>query len=89
MLEFLVLSVCVSGSGCNEATSAYYSYNKDLQMLTKKYQERAEDIVGKHNLALLGTTSGLIFVKQGSFQLNRNADLILGNETKVLLHWEY
>jgi hypothetical protein len=30
-LEALIISACVQGSGCNESTSAYYKYNKDLQ----------------------------------------------------------
>lgn len=30
LVEALIISACLQGSGCNESTSAYYKYNKDL-----------------------------------------------------------
>lgn len=33
LLEALIISACLHGPGCNESTSAYYLYNKDLQSI--------------------------------------------------------
>lgn len=88
MLEFLTIAACVSGKGCNEITSAYYNYNVDLRQWSKRQETKIKSITGETNLAVLGTTTGLIFIKKGSFQLTNHINIVVGNETILQLHWE-
>jgi len=87
MLEFLVFAACVSGPGCNKATEAYYNYNVDLQVWAKRSQKKVENEVGKTNLAVLGTLTGILVVKQGSIQVSNHVNLLVGQETQLQLHW--
>lgn len=89
MIETLVLAVCVSGAGCTEATSAYYSYNRELQVWTSHKQQQLNDKIGAFNLSAIGTAAGVVFVKQGALPINRNLDLLIGSNNEIQLHWEY
>lgn len=89
MIEALVLAVCVSGKGCNEATSAYYNYNLDLQDWAKMKQYQIESKFGKSNLTVIGTTAGIIFIRKGSIPVSNHVNLVVDTGATVQLHWEY
>ena len=90
MLEAFVIAVCVSGGpGCKEVTQQYYDNNAELKAWVKKEQGIVETTFGKDNLAVLGTSLGLAFVRKGTFQIDSHLSLELGSENKLEAKWEY
>lgn len=92
MLEALVLSVCITGNGngCGNISKAYYNQSLEAQRLAREIQIEAEKDIGKENLALLGTVSGLIFIKKGTINIDNHLNFVILSNTGAIiqLHFE-
>ena len=91
-IEALVIGACLQGSGCRESTSAYYSYNKDLQAAKVRVEKYGKVIV-KNNQWLVYSASPAWAMASGQtahIKLYRQWVLNLNVKDQMVgLQWTY
>lgn len=91
--ELLVIIACLQDKGgCTESTSAYYKYNKDLQIVVEHAEEYGKRIVNGNEWIVYAATPMLAIIggKQANVRLSKR--LVLGVNVKqenVILQWSY
>lgn len=88
-VELVVITICALQGDCTQATRAWYAQSVEAQHISNGVQKIAEDEFGKENLATMGTVAGIIFIKEGNFNVTKNCDVVIGQTSKIQLHWEY
>ena len=93
IIEALVLTACLQNQGgCSESTSAYYQYNKDVQVLAKNAEEFGKRIVKGHEWLVYAVTPmyAAMSGQQSNFKLSKS--WMLGVNVRkelLLLQWSY
>lgn len=90
MIEPIVIFICIAGTaGCGSAATAYYDYNTYAQRWLKTMQYDVEQKYGKENIALVGTTMGLMFVRKGTVTIHKHINLVVDdNSAQIQLRWD-
>jgi len=91
-IEVLVITACIQGSGCNESTSAYYGYNKDLQAVKANAEKYGKSVVRNNQWIVYGATPAYAMLSgqtahiklYKAWMLNLNA-----KDQMVGLQWNY
>lgn len=92
LIETIVLYSCVKGVGCTQSSSAYYLYNKDVQVISQRAQQMVEPFI-KDNKWLVYVAAPVYSATSGkvaSFVLTKNTALNLNIKTSYVgLQWSY
>lgn len=93
LVEALVVATCLQQKGgCSESTSAYYSYNKEVQNIVKTTEAFGKKIV-KGNEWIVYAASPLYAVAAGKpVNIHMYKGWVLGLDIKqelVLIKWSY
>lgn len=92
LLESLIVYACLEGKGCSDSTSAYYSYNKDVQAVSKRVENYGKQIIeGREYLVCVMTPMYAAATgKKAEFLIHRNLYLqIEFKQPGVGLKWSY
>lgn len=92
LLESLVVYACLEGKGCSDSTSAYYSYNKDIQVLSKRVENYGQMIIKDREYIVYVATPiyAAITGKKAEFLIHKGFDLIIDVKQPGLgLKWSY
>ncbi len=92
LLESLVVYACLEGKGCSDSTSAYYSYNKDMQVLSQRVEQYGQMIVKDRQYIVYVATPmyAAITGKKAEFLIHKGFYLIVDmKEPGLGLKWSY
>lgn len=91
--ELLVITACLQDKGgCTESTSAYYKYNKDLQIVVEHAEEYGRRIVNGNEWIVYAATPMLAIVGGKQANIHIAKGWVLGINAKqetVVLQWSY
>lgn len=92
LLESLVVYACLEGKGCSDSTSAYYSYNKEIQYASKRVEQYGQMIIKDREYIVYVATPiyAAITGKKAEFLLHKGIYLIIDmKEPGAGLKWSY
>jgi len=90
MAEAIVMFICIAGSSsCGEAGKAYYSQSLEAQRIANEAKESIEHKIGKEQAAIIGSMLGVMVLKRGVINMQRNLNLVMESDSAQLqLHFE-
>ncbi len=92
LLESLVVYACLQGKGCSDSTSAYYSYNKELQYMSKRVEHYGQ-MISKDRAYIVYVATPLYAVmtgKKAEFLIHKGFYLLVDvKEPGIGLKWSY
>lgn len=93
LAEFLVITACLQDKGgCTESTSAYYKYNKNLQLVVEHAEEYGKRIVHGNEWIVYAATPMMAIAggKQANIRIAKGWMLGINvKQESVVLQWSY
>lgn len=90
LLEAIILSACLEGSGCHESMEAYYLSSPELEHFAKNTERKMIMAVGEQNVKYVMPGLVLVFAKEGSISIDNHWSIKRSRDRDAtLLVWTY
>lgn len=90
LLETIILSACLSGSGCSQSMDAYYKSRPELGQALKKNERMVKNAIGEDTVKYTFPIVAALATREANVKISNNWSLRVGPEKGlVLLKWTY
>lgn len=92
LLEALVVTVCLQGSGCSESSRAYYLQNPELQEFVKSAENTGKRLVNNNKWIVYAATPvyAMVSGQTAQFHIYKTWSLEMNMRSQVVgIRWTY